>query len=182
MRLFVAAWPSPAAIADLAAAVDALPPGPAGLRRLDPTRWHLTLAFLGDVDDAALAHLEPRLARVAGRSRPGEAALAGAGRFGSAVVWVGVSGATSLLAQLAERSVAAARHAGVAVEDHPFRAHLTVARGRPGVDTRPWVRALADYTGPTWPIDRITLVRSHLGSPTTYEVLDSWSLASARPE
>ena len=53
--------------------------------------------------------------------------------------------------------------AGVEVDGQRFRPHVTVARtGRPTELTR-WVRLLDAYSGPTWTVDRIALVESHLG-------------------
>jgi RNA 2',3'-cyclic 3'-phosphodiesterase len=176
MRLFVAVWPAPAAVAHLAETMNALPNSGGVLHVAEPQRWHVTLAFLGDVDEARTTAVRARLARVAERSSGGELRLAGAGRFGSSVLWIRVTGATDALSRLAERSAAAARRAGVSVEDRRFRAHLTVARGVPGVDLRPWVDRLAGYAGPAWRLDQITLVRSRLGAQPAYDVLDSWPL------
>jgi 2'-5' RNA ligase len=65
------------------------------------------------------------------------------------------------------------------VPDELFRAHLTVARGR-GRSAIPIARAaapvLADYAGPAWTPDAVTLVRSRTGPSPHYEVLASWPL------
>ncbi|MEV0713517.1 2'-5' RNA ligase family protein, partial [Asanoa sp. NPDC050611] len=63
MRLFVAAYPSSEAVADLAAFVGALRVGQAAAagtntRLARPETYHLTLAFLGDVADERLADVE----------------------------------------------------------------------------------------------------------------------------
>jgi 2'-5' RNA ligase len=59
LRLFVGAYPPPDVVADLAALVAGLElgrPQPEGhsLRLVAPDRWHLTLAFLGEIPDGRL--------------------------------------------------------------------------------------------------------------------------------
>jgi 2'-5' RNA ligase len=58
---------------------------------------------------------------------------------------------------------AAAGRAGVPVDGQRFRPHVTLARlGRPA-EVTPWVRLLDAYRGPSWTVDRMTLVASYLG-------------------
>src|SRR5512142_780185 len=76
----------------------------------------------------------------------------------------------------------AAGRAGIQVEDRPFRAHVTLARARPGrpVDLRPLADALAQVRCPPWTADRLVLVRSRLGPDPRYEEEAGWPL-SGRP-
>src|SRR5258707_1829560 len=67
MRLFVAVTPPQAALAELDAAAAALRADWPGLRWAGLDKWHVTLAFLGEVADERLADLQTRLARAAGR-------------------------------------------------------------------------------------------------------------------
>ena len=96
MRLFVAVWPPAPAIADLATAVAALPLDGVAPRWLPDSRWHVTLAFLGEVDEATVPRLRTGLGRAALRAAPTELRLAGVGRFGRGVLWVGVAGDVAL--------------------------------------------------------------------------------------
>lgn len=87
---------------------------------------HLTLVFLGEADlDAAKSCLH-RL-----QAGPFEIAIAGLGRFrqpGGDVLWAGLQPDEGLLR--AQKSLEAlARQAGFAIEDRPYRPHLTLARG-----------------------------------------------------
>jgi len=176
VRLFVAVWPSTPAVADLASAVSALRVDGTAPRWLPANRWHVTLAFLGEVDDATVPRLRPGLGRAALRAAPTELQLTGAGRFGLGVLWVGLAGEVAPLTELATRAAAAARRTGIEVEDRRFHPHLTVARGRPGADLQSWAKALASYAGPAWPMDRVSLVRSQLGPKPTYTELESWPI------
>src|SRR5258707_14478948 len=67
MRLFVAVTPPQAALAELDAAAAALRADWPGLRWAGLDKWHVTLAFLGEVADERLADLQTRLARAARR-------------------------------------------------------------------------------------------------------------------
>jgi RNA 2',3'-cyclic 3'-phosphodiesterase len=181
MRLFVAVTPPPEAVDELWSATAGMRSVHSELRWTRPDKWHLTLAFLGEVDEEARADLTVRLGRAAARHPPVELALNGAGRFGDRVLWTRVAGDVAALRQLAASVRAAARRAGIAVEVRPYRPHLTLARGREGADLRPAVDALAAFAGCAWTAGELHLMRSHLGArpdrTARYELVASWVLA-----
>jgi RNA 2',3'-cyclic 3'-phosphodiesterase len=183
MRVFVAVTPPPEALDELSSATAEMRSARPELRWTRPDQWHLTLAFLGEVDDQARADLSVRLGRAAAGHPPMRLALHGAGRFGNRVLWTRVAGDLVALRGLAVSVRAAARRAGVALEDRPYRPHLTLARGREGTDLRPVVDALAGFAGHTWTADELHLVRSHLGAgperTPRYEVLTTWTLTES---
>jgi len=182
VRLFAAVEPPPEALTHLDAAVGAVRDGI--LRWADPAGWHLTLAFYGEVGDEKLAELTQRLQRAARRHAPTRARIAGAGRFGTAVLWAGVDGDKVTLRALAGSVRAAGRRTGVGHEDtQRFRPHVTLARARGTTDLRPYVQRLAGYEGPKWDADAVTLLRSHPGGPgrgPRYEPLATFSLRGTR--
>ncbi|MDX2649254.1 RNA 2',3'-cyclic phosphodiesterase [Streptomyces sp. PA03-1a] len=170
MRLFVAVVPPRSALAELGGAVDALRalPGADGLRWTERGGWHVTLAFLGEVDEALLPGLVERLDRAARRHPRCRIALTGGGRFGDRTLWAGLDGDD--LGRTAAAAQAAARRAGVHHEDEHgrFHAHLTLARQRAGrtrVGLRPFTDALAQFAGTPWTAAAISLVRSHPPTP-----------------
>lgn len=166
MRLFAAVLPPEDVLRELAAEVARLRelPGADRLRWTGRPGWHLTLAFYGEVDDALVPGLTDRLERAASRTRPFALALCGGGQFGRGrALWAGADGELRALGLLAGRAEAAARKAGVPLEEHRrYRAHLTLARGRDGVDTRPYLDALRGFRGRSWTVDELVLVRSDL--------------------
>ena len=176
MRLFVALDPPEHAREHLDAAVAAVRLERTDLRWAAAGRWHLTLAFLGEVPEARVPELCERLSRAASRHPPLSLGFAGAGRFDGRVLWSGVSGDVELLRRLAGSVAAAARHSGVEVEERRYRAHITVARAREPVDLRPLVERLADYAGPAWTADSINLLRSTLGPKPHHVNIAAWSL------
>ena len=97
MRAFVALIPPAAVLAELAAALAPVQAAHPDLRWTPAGQWHLTLAFLGEIDgdaldEGVLPDLTARLARAARRHPPPELALSGAGRFGDRVLWTRVRG------------------------------------------------------------------------------------------
>ena len=67
MRLFIGLAPPSAALDDLDAACAPLRAGRDDLRWTSRDLWHVTLAFLGQVDEPTVARLLPRLERAARR-------------------------------------------------------------------------------------------------------------------
>lgn len=87
---------------------------------------HLTLVFLGEADLDAAKNCLHRL-----QAAPFDVAIAGLGRFrqpGGDVLWAGVQPEEGLL-RAQKNLEALARQAGFAVEERPYRPHLTLARG-----------------------------------------------------
>ena len=168
-RMFVAVRPPPGAVEHLDEFLEVR-------RDAAPYRWapaeqlHVTLAFLESVADRHLDDLVERLASAAARRTPFEMRLAGGGAFPdparARVLWAGLdldAAAATELDRLATGARNAAVAAGTTVDGQRFRPHVTVARlGRPAEVTR-WVRLLDGYQGPTWTVDTVSLVASHLG-------------------
>jgi 2'-5' RNA ligase len=185
LRLFVALVPPADALDELAAAVEALRATP-GLRWTRPEQWHVTLAFLAEVDDRTREALTPRLERVARRHAPPTLALAGGGRFGGQVLWTRVDGDQAALRRLADAVRAAARRCGLPVDTRPYRPHLTLARTLarardPATDLAPLAAALDGFAGRPWSASDLHLVRSVLGAgpgrTAHHEPVASWPLS-----
>ena len=190
MRLFVAITPSEEAVAHLDEFLDVRRDAGEGWRWSAFDQWHLTLAFCADFPERRIDDLEERLARAAAKRAPVRARLAGGGAFpdvGRArVLWTGLETDPATERTEVERMAAGARaavaKAGGTVDGQRWRAHLTVARiGRP-VEATNWVRLLDAYAGPSWLVDHLALVVSHLGEGPRgrprHEVVGSWELGS----
>jgi RNA 2',3'-cyclic 3'-phosphodiesterase len=173
-RIFAAVPLAPDARLGLAGALDGIAlPG----RLSPPDNWHITLRFLGRIDEATyerfLNSLEPVSTRRRFRIR-----LEGLGAFPNekraTVVWVGVDQGGDKLADLADCAEDAAVSAGLESEERPYRPHLTIARVRPPAD----VRHLLDVpVSVGWLCDRVTVYRSMSGrGGTRYEPLETFPL------
>jgi|SRR6185437_4967411 len=186
MRLFVALQPPPGALAELEAAVAPLRGDWPGLRWTGPDRWHVTLAFLGEVVADKLDGLEIRLARAAGRHQPAELSIGHGGAFPNQrrarVLISRIEGDQPALAALAASVAAGARRAGAPPPDEgrKFRPHLTLARCREPTDVGPVVDVLAGFSGGGWLAAEMHLIRSHAGPKPRYETLGTWPLGRMR--
>jgi len=102
---------------------------------------HVTLKFLGDVADAALAGVCEAVASAAAASEPFEFALPGLvclpprGRD-VRMIWADVAEPTGRLAQLFERLEAALAPLGFRPDDRQFLPHVTVGRVKVPHDAR----------------------------------------------
>jgi 2'-5' RNA ligase len=149
-------------------------PDLAGLRWTDPMRWHLTLAFLGDVDRTHLPVISERVADVAHEVSPRRVPTGGLGGFPSAaaarVAWYGIGDPDGQLAHIAQ---ALAEVLGLA-RGRDFRPHLTLARARrQPVDLGDWIRE-AGARAPTamLAVRSLAVMRSHRGrGDAAYETL-----------
>ncbi|WP_428962435.1 RNA 2',3'-cyclic phosphodiesterase [Micromonospora fluostatini] len=192
MRLFVGVFPPPGAVEHLVAEVARLRVGVAAaagtnVRLADPTRAHLTLAFLGDVGSERLPGVEHALGLAAERTRGGAQGppvlrLGGGGRFGwgrTTVLWVDVRGDLPRLVTLAGTVRTGLAAIGVPADDKPFRPHLTIARPAdrmPHADVEADRAALDSYLGPPWPAAELVLVQSRPGVEPGYRRLATWPL------
>ena len=194
MRLFVGITPTAEAISHAAGEVDRIASTTPDVRWIPSQRWHVTLAFLGDVDADLVPALATHLDEVAASHAPIEAlALTGSGTF-PGVLWLGIADAARpsesapgrrfspevRLGGLAEDVQRAMPLAGIHLESRPWRPHLTIGRWRPSPRregaARAAARALAGYAGPAFDVHEIRLVQSITGPAPTYRDLHVASL------
>jgi 2'-5' RNA ligase len=190
VRLFIALAPSSAAVRDLHGACAPFRARHADLRWTSTEAWHITLAFLGEVDDGYLARLLPRMERGARRHLAFSLSFSGAGAFpvpGRAnVLWSGLAGDRRALGALAQTVAAGAGRAGAPPPDagRRYRPHLTLARSRAPVDMSPLIESLSGYSGPSWTAQAVHVIHSHLGASADgaprYETLASYPLSPPR--
>lgn len=140
-----------------------------GVRCEDPASLHLTLAFLGELDDDALAATIALADEVASQTAPFHLALGSLGVFGPPtaprVVWAGVAGETRRLFALQRRLADALAEQGFPREQRPYSPHLTLARLKRPLDEGAYQRLRAVLDAPTrqrarWPVDDLQVMRS----------------------
>lgn len=169
-RVFAALYPPPAAVTDLEPIAAAL-----GLARPTlPHQWHITLAFIGLMDDPS-----PAQAALMETERPGlRLRVKGAGSFAArrsaagkqdTVIWAGLEGDVEALHTLAADIRTALKRHGVPYDDRPLQPHLTLGRDTRDMTTR--LERLDGYTGPWWTTRTVRLVESQ----GTYKTLGAYS-------
>ena len=168
---------------DARGAIDALVDraAPRGLpgRVVPPPNWHVTLRFLGDVEETG----RDRMLGALDEADLGDPFMVRWGALGAfprparaTVLWVGADRGVEDLTILASVVEEAARSAGFPAEDRPFRSHLTLSRIRPHQDVTPLLERV-EPLGVSMPVDRVVLFRSHLGKgPARYEEIEEFPL------
>lgn len=159
-RLFVALSPPPPVI-DLL--IDTME-GIESARWQDEEQLHLTLAFMGEVDDHAAQDLAAALAGVA--FPPFALAVAGVGHFEHKgrvkAVWAGLS-ASEALDALRRRIVRACQSGGLEPDHRRFAPHITLARfSHPAPEVPPWLGRHARLHSEPFMVSSFSLFRSHL--------------------
>jgi 2'-5' RNA ligase len=126
VKLFIALWPDEPVRAALAADLPALARA-AGGRATAPANLHLTVAFIGQVDERRFADIAALLA--ATRPAPLTLVLDRLGAFVSQrVLFRAPSRFTPELLAAQQELVTALAAQGVPVDRRPFRPHVTLAR------------------------------------------------------
>jgi len=165
---------------DLAARIATLQRGLPGARWIEPANLHLTLRFIGEVDEDLAEEIHHNLAALA--EPPFALTLTGLGLFGNRhqahTMWLGVE-RSEALSRLAARVDTAVVQAGAAPEPRKFNPHVTLARLK---DTPPGrIQDFIDATGPFREehvaVERFTLFRSTLGRlGSQYDALEHYPL------
>jgi RNA 2',3'-cyclic 3'-phosphodiesterase len=167
MRLFIAADVPDAvreALAALQARISAALGRSGTLKWVKPEHAHLTLVFLGNVDDARVPAVVETVA--AAVDLPGfEVAFEGVGVFpprgAPRVLWVGVGRGDRELVELQRMLASRIAALGLPLEDRPFHPHLTLARWR---ESRSSDRDRAIAAAP-----RGVAARAHVDGATLYQ-------------
>jgi RNA 2',3'-cyclic 3'-phosphodiesterase len=174
VRLFIAAWPDPSTV-DRVALLER--PVVAGLRWTSVDQWHVTLRFLGEVDDPA---------PVAEALRPlgsatTEVTLGPVTAWfpGGRVLQVPVSGLEEVAADVAELTAPFVPLDSGREAHRRFTGHLTLARVRGTPLPAGVAAALAGVRlASSWTVGDVTLVASQMQSAgARYEVLARFALA-----
>ena len=174
MRLFVAAELTPAIAQALAAFEGELQRRAAALFPQARITWipaerlHLTVRFIGEVDEARAAAIATTLSSLDAPAFAIEFIGAGAfpARGAPRVLWAGVGAGLDALNALEVDVSRRLASCDVPREDQPYRPHLTLARIREGVRIRiaPLLEGIAGTRFGAMPVDAITLFHSKLSS------------------
>jgi 2'-5' RNA ligase len=185
MRLFFAVPLSEAVKAAVGEAVASIPIESPAWRWIPQDNYHLTLKFLGEVDERLLGSLRDAAVKVAVQSSSFDLIF---GRFGAfpslsrpRVLFFRVEQGVSMLGSLAQRLEDDLEPLGFEKERRPFRAHLTLARIKRRLSAEVQsklvnVPPLPESTAQA--VERFVLMRSHLDRRgATYEEISAFSLA-----
>lgn len=133
-----------------------------GARWVDPGNFHLTLRFIGEVDEGVAADIDEALVRL--RARRFTLQLAGTGVFGGGkprALWVGVERHPELVA-LRDKIEKALIRIGLEPEQRKFAPHVTLARLREPVLDKlgEFLAANAQFRAAPLPVEQFSLIAS----------------------
>ena len=190
IRTFIAVKMPSSAIDRLREAQDRLRTAEADWRWVKPDTFHITLKFLGNVEQSRMSALWESVCGAVAESRPFTMALRGLGAFPNVhtarVAWVGIDEGAAELVELAAKVDGACEQHGVPSESRPFRAHLTLGRARRPAPNPPLAAAIEGMAGTGLGeagVDRILLMESRLTPRgAQYEVLEEHLLNHGEAE
>jgi len=144
--------------------------------------YHITLKYLGSCDNIILQQVKTHLANLL-EHESFRLTLSGIGTFGRLerprILWAGVGGDLTALHSL-QASVEASMHElGFAVEDRPYRPHVTIAKQYLGARFDQAQMAVAweeEMKIPVWEATSIVLYRTELGRQPMYVSEEEYEL------
>jgi RNA 2',3'-cyclic 3'-phosphodiesterase len=132
-------------------------------------KLHITLKFLGEIEESRAAQLGEAAERAARSVPPFDLSIEGTGRFPPRglprILWLGIREDTRALARLQHRLEEECESAGFEREARPFNPHITIARLRRPVGARR-LAALHEEKGfapAEFPVIHLIVMRSELG-------------------
>ncbi|HML08160.1 MAG TPA: RNA 2',3'-cyclic phosphodiesterase [Xanthobacteraceae bacterium] len=177
-RLFTAVEIPPGVVQSLAMMRGGLP----GARWIDPENYHLTLRFIGDIDDGLARDIAGLLGRV--RRAPFELRLDGLSSFGGRKprALVAAAAAVTPLMDLQAEHERLLQRLGLEPEGRKYTPHVTLARLRDSSSQQvaEYLTARAHYRSSSFEVSRFVLFSSRAsigGGP--YVVEDAYPLAAA---
>jgi 2'-5' RNA ligase len=159
LRLFVGIEFPP----ELKLRLSLLQSGIAAARWIDPGNFHLTLRFIGEIDEGTAADIDEALSRL--KARPFSLQLSGVGVFGGdklRTLWVGVE-RDAALSTLQGKIEQALIRAGLPPEPRKFSPHVTLARLRDPRrhELQDYLTAHAQFRAEPLRVERFSLIASY---------------------
>lgn len=135
-----------------------------------PSNIHLTLKFLGEIDERKLPEITAAMEAAVAEKHPFSVRLASLGAFPKIdyprVIWVGIDKGDSEIKEVAKNLEESIARLGLPKEERPFSSHITVGRLRSQLNKDELAQALKtikiEPQGPEFLAAKITLFKSVL--------------------
>lgn len=184
MRLFLAIDLPERVRSELGAMVTLFRKHGADVKWSEPQHLHLTLRFLGEVDEEVLGRLSKSLASLAGATQPFQLRLATLGGFPDLqrpkILWVGAEQGKDDVQRLAGAVETAVQGLGFKPEPHPFSPHVTLGRVRGPRNLQSLIgeiKWMPFTSGYRFEVDHLALYKSTLRTDhPIHEVIQAFAL------
>lgn len=145
--------------------------------------YHITLVFLGYVEQTQLESLNAQLREILCGIKSFSLIPSTVGTFGQfespRIFWLGIEPSNELI-ELQNKIVTVCEHIGFELDKRPYSPHITVARKWIGEEEFSIQTAQAtilhDNRPPQWKVDQVVLYQSHLGKSPMYEAIEIFKL------
>jgi 2'-5' RNA ligase len=132
IRTFIAFETPPSVREKIISLENQLRQSPADVRWESPDKFHITIKFLGDVDDGQLPDILALIERISHMHTTFNIVYSGLGAFPNKkqprVVWIGCENPDGILAGLKDALDRGLAPKGFEIEQRPFHPHLTLGR------------------------------------------------------
>jgi RNA 2',3'-cyclic 3'-phosphodiesterase len=157
LRLFVGIGLPP----ELKLRLSLLASGLPGARWVDPGNYHLTLRFIGEVDEGTASDIHEVLAQI--RAPRFDLTLAGFGQFGLRNLWVGVE-RNAALHHLHDKVESALIRLGLPPEERRYAPHVSLARlkATPEARLQVFLQEHALFRAGPFAVEHFSLIASYL--------------------
>jgi len=151
---------------DLRSRLSLLQGGVPGARWVTAEQYHLTLRFIGEVNESVARDIDDILSALHAACFMVE--ITGVGEFGGKLpraLWAGIRPCSELV-HLQKKIESAIQRLGLPAEERKFTPHVTLARLRnsPSKKVMDFVGHNSSFTGGAFEATRFALFSSHLGS------------------
>ncbi|HZS84306.1 MAG TPA: RNA 2',3'-cyclic phosphodiesterase [Stellaceae bacterium] len=139
--------------------------GVPGAKWVDPGNFHLTLRFIGEVDEGVASDIDAALAQI--RASRFELTLSGVGHFGNGemprALWIGVE-KNAALTQVHDKVENALMRLGLSPEARRYTPHVTLARLKQATVPRvqQFLSEHALFRAAPFTVERFSLIASYL--------------------
>jgi 2'-5' RNA ligase len=156
-----------------------------------PEGVHITVKFLGEVQERSLPAVKMALNEAVTRNQPFNLEFSNLGMFGGReglrIMWVGIAGDVLRLEALVRDVNTALAVVGFEPEKRPFRPHLTLGRVRDEIPTRQRAEievavGKLDIPPCSWRTSQVSLMRSRLlPGGARYDIMGTFPLRVVMP-
>jgi RNA 2',3'-cyclic 3'-phosphodiesterase len=135
--------------------------GVPGARWVDPGNYHVTLRFIGEVDEGMAGDIDESLAQI--RAATFDLVLSGVGQFGDRMLWAGIE-KNPALQHLRDKVESALVRLGLEPESRRYAPHVTLARLKGASEARlqAYIQEHALFRAAPFAVDRFSLIASYL--------------------